>query len=142
MSELMKVDDKKLLAPKDQKELSTFIALLAKGGAFPERFDTQVKRLAVYNASVQLLGADKWALGPNHMAFIKGTLTIYGEFPRTIAERTGQVQEFKVYVIDKDYKEICIDNKNLNEEPWAGVCEVQRKGRSLKKILLYNRRSN
>lgn len=120
-----------LIAPSDHKELGQLISTIALGGGFPVCFDTHEKRIASYNLARGLMG-ESWQLALNNMYYIKGKLTIFGELPRAIAERTMQVQEFKVYAVDKELLEICLKNKNLNADPFAGVCEVQRKGRSLK----------
>jgi len=127
-SNAIALSDNQIMAPKDHKELSAVIGFLGKGGAFPERFKTNEQKLAAYNLSKSLMG-DTWQLALNHIAIIKGQMTIYGEFPRTLAERTGKVEKFKVYVVDKDYKEICVKNKNLDKEPFAGICDVKREGR-------------
>lgn len=128
---LMAVDENRLLTPTTSSELSRFLSLLAEGGAFPDAFETQAQRVAVYQMARSLMG-DQWQLALNHIASIKGRLTIYGELPRAIAEQTGQVEEFRVFTIDAAYREINVENKNLTEFPWAGVCEVKRKGRALK----------
>lgn len=127
----MIVDANRLMAPTDSRELAQFLSLLAKGGAFPESFDTPEARLAAYQMARSLM-ADRWQLAINHIAAVKGRLTIYGELPRAIAEQTGEVEEFRLFVIDRDYKEITLTNKNLDSPVWAAICEVKRKGRSLK----------
>jgi len=78
--------------------------------------------------------ADDWQLALNHMAIIKGQLTIYGELPGTLAERTGEVAEKEVFLIDKDYTKICLENKNLTAEPFGAICNIQRKGRVMKQF--------
>lgn len=130
-AELAAVDHNRLLAPTSAGELSRFLSLLADGGAFPDSFDTQPKRVAVYQMARSLMG-DRWQLALNHIATVKGRLTIYGELPRAIAEQTGEVEEFRCFVIDDQYREIGLANKNLESFPYAAVCEVKRKGRSLK----------
>ncbi len=120
-----------LYDPKNKTELGQLISTIAKGGGFPDCFDTHEKRIAAYNLARGLMG-EQWQLALNNLYYIKGKLNIFGDLPRAIAERSGQIQEFKLFVIDKDYKEICTANKNLEQEPWAGVCIVQRKGRDKK----------
>lgn len=122
------LNENNILAPKDHKELATVINFLAKGGAFPEVFKTNEQRLAGYNLAKSLMG-NSWALAINHIAPIKGKLCIWGEFPRTLAERTGQVEQCHIYLIDEQYKRICLENKNLDAKPYAGICDIKRKDR-------------
>lgn len=121
------------LVPKDSSELNRTLANIAAGGGFPARFDTPQKRIAAYNLAHSLTGG-KWQLAINHMANIKGQLSIYGELPGDLAERTKEVSEKHVYLIDSNYKMICTENRNLDEEPIAAVCKIQRKGRALKEF--------
>lgn len=121
------------MAPKDHKELSSIIAHIANGGGFPERFDTHAKRIAAYNMAHSLMGA-RWQLCLNNIAIIQGQMTIYGELPSALAEQTKEVEEKEVFAVTKDLTKICIANKNISEEAFAGVCIIQRKGRSKKEF--------
>lgn len=121
------------LVPKNSSELHRTLASIAAGQGFPERFDTPEKRIAAYNLAHSLMGS-KWQLALNHMANIKGQLTIYGELPGALAEATGEVVEKKVFALDKDAKVICMENGNLSAPAWAGVCRIKRKGRELKEF--------
>ena len=122
------VGERGVYEPKNATELTAMLNIIAEGGGFPERFKTKEQRIAAYNTARTLMG-DQWQLALNHIAIIKGQMTIYGEFPRTLAERTGEVEEFRLYVVNKDYVEICLANKNLTDEVFAGVADVKRKGR-------------
>jgi len=132
-TQIAQIDENRLLAPTTATELSNFLSILSRGGAFPETLDTKEKQVAVYQMARSLMG-DRWQLAINHIAPVKGRLTIYGELPRAIAEQTKEVEEFRVYVIDSKYNEICLLNKNLDQPAWAGVCEVKRKGRAMKQF--------
>lgn len=121
-------DDGQLL-PTDHVQLKSVLTTIADGGGFPKRFDTLPKQIAAYNLARALM-KDRWQMALNNIAAIQGQMMIYGELPRSLAEQTKEVEEFRVYVIDKNYVEICTENKNLNEVPYAGVCEVKRKGRT------------
>lgn len=126
-----------LAAPKTMVELNAFLTRLAAGGAFPKVFDTQEKRLASYSLATQLMGT-QFQLALNNMTYINDKLVIYGELPGTLARRTGEVQNFRVYLVDEDGLEICPANKNLKKklEPYAGVCEITRKGHE-KNVITY-----
>lgn len=122
------------LMPQDHVQLMTVLGQISEGGGFPERFKTRPQRMAAYIMATGLMGKDQWQLAVNNMAIIKNQLSIYGELPGTLAERTGEVKEKKVYLITREYTEICTANKNLDAEAWAGVCRVQRKGREPKEF--------
>lgn len=127
------VDDKGLIAPKNANELVYTIEQIAKGGGFPRIFDTKEKQIAGYNLARTLMG-NQWQLALNNMYFVKGKLCIFGELPGTLAERTKEVEEKHVFLIDRDYKVINVENQNLQVEPWASVCRIKRKGRLLKEF--------
>lgn len=116
------------LVPKTHVELKVVLTQIALGDGFPERFKNPEQRMAAYNLANSLMGS-QWQLALNNIAIIKGQMSIYGELPGALAQRTGEVAEKEVYLIDAEYKRICTDNKNLNAEPWAGICQIQRKGR-------------
>jgi hypothetical protein len=115
------------LKPTNANQLMTVIKNVSDGKGFPECFKTQAEQIAAYNLAHSLMGG-QWQLALNHMAFVKGKLTIYGELPGALAHRTGQVENWKLFAIDKDHKEICVENKNLDSNPYAGVLRVKRKG--------------
>lgn len=119
--------------PSNANELVGLIEKIAKGGGFPSRFKNQEERIAAYNLARSLMG-EKWQLALNHIAIIHGQMCIYGELPGAIAEATGQLKEKKVFLIDSEYKEICINNKNMDQAPFAGVCVIQREGRESKEF--------
>jgi len=122
------------MAPTNNMELARVVQQIAKGGGFPERFDTFEKQLAAYNLAHSLMGA-RWQIALNNIAVIKGAMCIYGELPGALAEQTKEVAEKKLFCIDREYNEICTRNKNLNAEVFAGVCIIQRKGREKKEFV-------
>lgn len=134
-SKAIVLDEHGQLLPTDHQQLKAILKTIAEGGGLPSRFDTLPKQIAAYNLARALM-ADRWQLAVNNIASIHGQMTIYGELPRTLAEETKEVSEFHVYVIDKNYKRICLENENLDEAPFAGVCEVQR-GQRMKNQFTY-----
>jgi hypothetical protein len=121
------------LAPVNAVELGAMIKHIGEGGGFPARFDTPQKRLAAYNLAHALVGK-KWQLALPNLAFIKNQLVMFGELPSALAEWTGEVKEKHTYAIDSAHKKICLENKNLDEAPYAGICVIQRKGREQKEF--------
>lgn len=122
--------DRGLITPSNHSELIRVISQLAKGGAFPERFDTLEKQLAVYNMAYALM-KDRWQIALPHLAYVKGVLCMFGEFPGALAELTNEVERKNLYCINKNYEKICPENKNIFDDPIAGVCELKRTGRTL-----------
>lgn len=119
--------------PRDFTELQQMIAHVAAGGGFPERFDNHAKRVAAYNLAHSLMGG-RWQLALNNIAIIKGQMTIYGELPGAVAEQTKEVAEKEVYCLTDGMERICVSNQNIDASGWAGVCIIQRKGRSRKEF--------
>jgi hypothetical protein len=60
------------------------------------------------------------------MFYYKGNITVYGTLFMAMAENHPNYGEKTEFWIDKDYKKICIENKNLGQE-WAAVVGVKRK---------------
>ena len=121
------------ISPTTAGQLKGFLNSIAAGGGFPKRFDTMEKRIASYNLAHSLMGK-RWQLCLNNIADIKGQMTIFGELPGALAEQTKEVEEKEVYCLDKDFKKICIENQNLDANPYAGVCLIKRKHRAKKEF--------
>lgn len=121
------------LVPHNSTELVRTLDQIAEGGGFPAIFDTRQKRIAAYSLANALMGS-RWQLALNNIAIIKGKMAIWGELPGALAEQTKEVAEKEVFCVDENLNRICIVNKNLNAAPYAGVCLIQRKGRSMKEF--------
>ena len=118
------------IVAKDSSELMRQIAILMKGQAFPQTMDTPAKCLAAWNLACSFKN-----ISPQRaiscMMYLNGVLTIFGELPRTLAENTGELEDCRLFVVGEDYREICFENKNLFEDPFAAVCRMKRKGKSM-----------
>lgn len=121
------VNESGLVTPSNNIELVRTITEIAAGGGFPECFKTPAQRFAAYTMARALAG-DSFQLALNNLAIIKGKMSMYGELPKALAQRTGEVEAFKVYAVDEHMKPISLENNNLNAIPYAGVCDVKRKG--------------
>jgi hypothetical protein len=62
------------------------------------------------------------------IAVINGQPSLWGELPLGLVRRSGLLEYFREWHVDKDYKEISFENKNLDVQVFAALCEVQRKG--------------
>lgn len=60
------------------------------------------------------------------MFYYKGNITVYGTLFMAMAENHPQYGEKVEFWIDKEYKKVCLENKNFGEE-WAAVVGVKRK---------------
>lgn len=127
------LDENMAITPTNHAEFKSLILAVSDGGGFPARFKTIQSKIAAAALATSLMGK-KWQLALNNIADIKGQLTIFGELPGAIAEQTGQVEEKHVFVIDAEYKEICMENRNLHQFPFAGICKIKRQGRVLKEF--------
>lgn len=57
---------------------------------------------------------------------INGTPNLFGDTPLAMVRASGKMRSFKEKILDKDYNEICLDNKNLHAEPYVGFCRTER----------------
>jgi hypothetical protein len=123
---LMDLDERGLVAPKDSSEAWRLAGLFLKSKAIPKQF---VNVAQVFMARQFLLAQ---GLNPEiairQTTIINGTLSIWGDLPLAICQRSGLIETFEEYLIDKDYNKIHLDNKNLDAEIFAGVCRTKRKG--------------
>lgn len=123
------VDPKsQLITARDNSELVRIIKTFMAGGALPKSLDTEPKVIAAWQMAASLNVPP--AIAIQNMAFINGTLSIWGQLPKALAEATGQLQDFKLFLIDEECVEICLKNKNLKSPIWAAVCQIKRKDRS------------
>ncbi len=116
------------LVAKDNAELMRVITTLMKGQAFPKTMDTPQKCISAWNLAAQLNVPPQRAIA--NMMFINDALGIYGELPKALAEKTGEMEDYEIFSIDKDQNKICLENKNLGAEVWGAVCRIKRKGRT------------
>lgn len=88
-----------------------------------------------YESAEQVLAGMQYAVelglrpfsGLRNIAIINGSPSLWGELPLALCRKTGQVEWIREYTIDKEYKKISVQNKNVESKPWAGVCELKRK---------------
>lgn len=118
-----------MMVAKDTGELHRQIMILMQGQAFPKTIDTPAKALAAWNLAASFKNvAPQRAVA--RMMYINGSLSIWGELPKALAEGTGELEDMELFLIDKDYKKICVENKNMTADPYAGVCRMKRKHRT------------
>lgn len=119
----------KTLIARDNKELMRMIQIFMQGNSFPSSIDTPAKCITAWNLACSL-NPDAPQRLISRMMYVNGQLGIWGEAPRALAERTGEVEDFELFVVDEKYERICLENKNLSHDPYAAVCRIKRKGRT------------
>jgi hypothetical protein len=123
------LDEKGLLAAKDSSEEWRVAQLMLSSKALPKQFEN----VAQVVMALQFLKAH----GLNPMVSIRqtmivnGSIAVYGELPLCLVQRSGELEDFEEFFVDKDYKEICFDNKNLEAEIYTAVCKIKRKNKKL-----------
>lgn len=117
---------------KDNSELWRLAVTLMKGEGVPRHLNTPEKVVAAWNLAASLGVSPQPAL--RNIAFINGSPSLWGDLPKALAQKTGELQFYDEYIIDKDYKRISFENKNLDAEIFAGVAVIQRKGKEKKEF--------
>ena len=64
-----------------------------------------------------------------NMYVVKGCISLWGDLPLAIAKQSGRLESFEEYFIDSKHKKICIENKNVGEEIYAGIIKIKEKGK-------------
>lgn len=106
---------------KDSSELFRVASLWVKSGMAPKGYDTPEKIITGLQYANELGLKGLTAL--RHIAIIRGRPSIWGELPLALVRRAHPGLVLKEVLIDKDYQEISVKNKNLHVDYWAAVCE-------------------
>lgn len=117
------------LIARDNSELMRMISIFMQGQAFPKSMDTPAKCITAWNLAASFKNVSPQR-AMSRMMYINNTLSIWGELPKALAEATGELEDYEIYVVDKDFNKICVENKNLLADPVAGICNIKRKGRT------------
>lgn len=114
-----------MLAPKDHAEEWRVATMALSTGALPKQF----KNTAQVMMAFQFLKQHKLPtlVAIRQTTIINDNLSIWGELPLGLVNRSGLMNFFDEYLFDKDYNKICVSNKNLNVEVFGAVCIVKRK---------------
>jgi len=124
------VDQKsQLLVARDNGELLRMIRLMAKGMAFPKAFDTDEKIIAGWQVAASLGLPPMVAI--QNLYLVHGSVAMWGQLPKALAERTGQLEDFKIILFDDAQKVISLENKNLEAPVWGAVTQLRRTKRSM-----------
>lgn len=116
------------MVARDNSELMRMIQTMMKGQAFPKTLDTPEKVIAAWQVAASLKLPPAVAI--QNLAVIHGSVCMWGQLPKALAEGTGKIEDFELILIDKDHNAIKLENKNLDAEVWGAVCRIKRKGRT------------
>lgn len=117
------------LMAKDNSELIRVIRVMMKGAAFPKSLNTEEKVIAAWQIAASFNLPPAVAI--RNIAIIEGSACIWGELPKALAESTGELEEFKLILIDDQQDVISLEKKNLDKPVWGAVVQIKRKGRSM-----------
>lgn len=110
---------------KTLNELYRVSKMLSASGILPKAYDTPEKVATAITLARELGLKPLSAL--KNISVINGTPSIWGELPLGIIRNSGLLVSIDEFCIDKDYKPICFENKNIDAEIFAAVCIVKRK---------------
>lgn len=124
------VDQKsQLMVARDNGELLRMVKVMMNGMAIPKTLDSPEKVIAAWQVAASL-GLPP-AVAIQNLAIIHGSVSMWGQLPKALAERTGQMEEFKLILFDETQKVISLENKNLEAPVWGAVTQMRRTKRSM-----------
>lgn len=118
------LDERGVALPTDLDGAFRVVGVLFRGKAFPNWVRSPEQAYAI-SQFLRALGLDVMT-GIQHVCEVNGRLSLWGEGPLAVVRASGKMSKWREFYIDKDYKEICVKNKNLDAEIFAAVCESTR----------------
>ncbi|MCP3873375.1 MAG: hypothetical protein GY699_09515 [Desulfobacteraceae bacterium] len=125
----LKVDEKGFAVTTTIEEQLSHASLLIASGMLPNAYKSQAQVVTAL-AYASELGLPRGIVSLRQIAVINGTPSIYGDLPLSIVYNSGKLKAIEEFVFDKDFKEICFENKNLSAEVYGACCRVMREGDS------------
>jgi hypothetical protein len=114
------------LVPKTAAELVQIASYYLKSKMLPARFNTVEMIVTAWQYALEL--GLKPLTAFRQIAVVQGTPCTFGDLPLALVQRSGKLESIREYAVDKNSKEICVKNMNLNAEVYAAVISVKRKG--------------
>lgn len=111
------------LKPSDLDGMWRLSSAYYKAGFF-QHFKSPEQVMVAMNMAMELGLQPTLAL--RQMYVLNGTPHLYGDLPLAAVMKSGLLKTIKEAVYDKDNKEICSANGNMDEEPKYAVCVVER----------------
>lgn len=103
-----------------------------QSGMLPKSYKTPQQVLTGMQYAYELGLKPLMAL--KNIAVINGQPSLWGDLPLGIVRNSKMLTFIDEYLIDKDYKKISLENKNLHKEPYAAVCILEREGNERKEF--------
>ncbi len=122
----LKMDEHGVVKIENLADELAVCSTLVKAGMLPEALKTGQQVFAARQLCRELGLPPMSAI--RQVCVVNGVPAIWGDLPLALVRRSGQLEYFREYLVDAEYKEISVANKNLTAAPLAAVCEVQRKG--------------
>lgn len=113
-----------LLNPQTSSEQWRVAEMALKSEALPKIFKN-VPQVVMAFQFLRGHGFDP-IVGIRQCAIINGSLSLWGELPKALVDRSGLMSEFHEFHFDKEYKVISFENKNLATEAWGSLTSVRR----------------
>jgi len=126
-TDIVKTDialDHGLMVPKTATELWRTADLMLKSGSLPQQYKTVPQVIVGMQILRQLNLPDVACL--RLLAIINGSFNLWGDAPKGLAMRSGQVEDFDEWWFDPDYNRISIENKNLKAPIFGAACLLRR----------------
>lgn len=119
----IEIDERGVVKAKNNMELLRYCGAIMNGAGVPKRFDNPTKVFAAL-MFVRELGLPDTSI--RQVANIHGVMSIFGDLPLALTQRTGKIKGFKEQWFDGNYNIISFENKNLNMEAYGAVCFAGR----------------
>lgn len=124
----IQADSNGLLKPQNLDEAWRMAKYYVASKILPERYNTPEMVLTAMQFALELGLRPLTAL--RQIAVVKGTPTVFGDLPLSMAYASGKLVNIKEIYLDKDMNEISFANKNLKNPIFAAYCRVIRAGDS------------
>jgi hypothetical protein len=118
-----------MMVAHSNSDLVRMIKIFMAGASLPKTLDTEAKVITAWQAAASLKVPPIIAI--QNMAIIHGSLSIWGQLPKALAEATGEMRDFKLILFDDKQDVICLEKKNLHAQVWGAAVQIKRARRAL-----------
>lgn len=123
--DLIALDEAGLLKPTSENQLKRLVQYVVKSGMVPKSLDTPEKVMIAIQYGASFGIPPMKAL--RRIYIVNGTPSFWGETPLALVMSRGKLMRIIEFIVDKDYKRLSFENKNLDAEPFAAICQTWRK---------------
>lgn len=122
------LDEQGVLEAKTLTDEFRIANMMIQSRAIPKQFQSPAQVIV----AMQFLKQHRlpWAVAIRQTTIVNGCLTIWGDLPKALVERSGNMKSFEEFWFDDQYQRINFENKNL-KAPIYGYCvRAERKDRA------------